>query len=49
MLEEIYGVPGGGEGGPQNAKEQPQNQKHSNVAIQLKTETPKYVGAKMFG
>jgi hypothetical protein len=49
MLEEIYGVAGGGEAGPQIAKEQPPHQKQPIQFVQLKTETPKYVGAKMFG
>ena len=49
MLEEIYGVAGGGEAGPQGAKEQKIHQSPPNQPVQLKTETPKYVGAKLFG
>ena len=49
MLEEIYGVNGGGEAGAQNAKEQPPHQNRLNQPPHQKTETPKYVGAKMFG
>ncbi len=49
MLEEIYGVAGGGEAGPQGAKDQKTHQRPPNQPVQLKTETPKYVGAKLFG
>jgi hypothetical protein len=49
MLEEIYGVAGGGEAGPKGAKEQKVYQNIPNQPVQLKTETPKYVGAKLFG
>lgn len=51
MLEEIYGVAGGGEGGSKNSKELSPHQNRTNQPPmqQLKTETPKFVGAKMFG